>query len=224
MFSSTAYYTLIGSLPTLPPHFEDAERVPISRIQLNDRLRMLEPRDARVIDEMAEFLIWERQPLERTDQDVIDHAEQFLETVDNRFAIELIHYVLQVRTIVAGLRLRRRGLGPPPAKLPVAQHIARHWEHPDFRLGNEFRWIASLDSVLNSETPFRFEKITLDIIWQHAKRLSEQYFFTFEAVVLYLIRWEVVYRWTRRDAKTGRKKFQELVDEAMGEYAMMFQS
>ena len=49
---STTYYTLVGSLPALPRHFEDAERVPISVLQLQERLKMLQPHDAEVIEEM----------------------------------------------------------------------------------------------------------------------------------------------------------------------------
>ena len=45
-----------------------------------------------------------------------------------------------------------------------------------------------------------------------------------EAVVLYLIRWEIVFRWTSRDAAAGQEKFERLVAEAMGQYASMFQS
>jgi hypothetical protein len=54
--------------------------------------------------------------------------------------------------------------------------------------------------------------------------MADQYQFSFEAVLLYLIRWEIVYRWTRRDAAVGQEKFERLVNEAMGEYANMFES
>ena len=58
MARSTTYYTLIGSLPALPWHFEEAERVPISRLSLMERLKMLQPHDAHVIEEMTDFLAW----------------------------------------------------------------------------------------------------------------------------------------------------------------------
>ena len=51
------YYTLIGSLPALPSHFASTERLPISLLQLRERLKMLEetrcaghPRDERFLD------------------------------------------------------------------------------------------------------------------------------------------------------------------------------
>lgn len=219
---STTYYTLIGSLPALPRHFEEAERVPISRLKLEERLKMLEPHDARVIEDMGDFLAWERQPLERTDEDVLRHYDQFMLTVDNRFARDLIRHAMTIRTIIAGLRCRRLGLGPPLGIAPVAARIARHWNHPDFHLGTQLPWIGEVDAQLNGDSPFDLERKKLDIIWRHAKWLADQYHFTFEAVVMYLIRWEVVYRWTRRDAAVGQEKFARLVTEAMGEYASMF--
>ena len=62
----------------------------------------------------------------------------------------------------------------------------------------------------------------LDIAWKYTKQLADQFHFTFEAVVLYLIRWEVVYRWTQRSSTAGQEKFEQLASEAMGEYANMF--
>ena len=207
---------------TLERHFEEAERVPISRLKLEERLKMLQPTDASVIEEMGDFLVWERQPLERTDEDVVRHYDQFMETVVNRFARDLITQAMTVRSIIAGLRCRRLKLDPPHGVAPIAAHIARNWNHPDFRLGMRFPWIAEVDAKLNGDSPFDLERKKLDIAWLHVKRLSDQHHFTFEAVVLYLIRWELVYRWTQRDAKTGLEKFERLASESMGEFANMF--
>ncbi len=219
---TTKYYTLVGSLPALPLHFEDAERLPISQLQLDERLKMLEPHDAEVIEEISEFLVWERQPLERTDEEVLRRYDQFMETVDNRFAQELIRQAMIIRTVIAGLRCRRLGLEPPRGIAPVAAQIARQWNHPDFRLGTRLPWIGEVDAQLNSDSPFDVERQKLDIVWRQAKQMADQYHFTFEAVVLYLIRWETLYRWLHRDAVVGQEKFELLVAEAMGEYTDMF--
>ena len=114
MIRVTQYYTLIGSLPALPPHFEQAERVPISWPQLSERLKMLQPRDAEVLDELSDFLTWERQPLERTDQQVVDRFNHFAELVENRFARQL---------------LRQNGVViPPPVKDLDESHAT--FDHP----------------------------------------------------------------------------------------------
>ena len=219
---SNTYYTLIGSLPALPRHFEQTDRAPISQMRLTERLKMLEPRDAEVIDEMAAFLAWERQTLELTDQEVMQKYDQFMEMIDSQFARELIRRAMINRTIITGLRCRRLHLDPPLGVAPVAGQIARNWNHPDFRLGNRFPWIAEFDALLNGNSPFELERRILEIGWRHVSRLSHQYHYTFEAVVLYLIRWEIVYRWTKRNAEKGQRKFDQLVTEGMGEYAEMF--
>jgi hypothetical protein len=222
MANSTNYYTLIGSLPALPRHFEQAERVPISTLKLSERLKMLEPEDAKVVEELSDFLAWERQSLERTDQDVLRRYDQFKETLQNGFAWELIQHVIAVRSIIAGLRCRRLQLDPPVGHTSIQAQIARNWVHPDFRLGMRFPWIDEVEAMLRGDTPFDVEYKKLEIGWQYAKRLSERFHFTFEAVLLYLIRLDIVDRWTRRNADTGQEKFEQLVTNAMGQYANMF--
>lgn len=222
MARRTTYYTLIGSLPALPRHFEQAERVPISRRSLSERLRMLEPHDAEVVEEMTDFLAWERQPLERTDNEVVRRFDQFMRTVDDRFAQQLIRHAVTVRSLIAALRCRRLNLDPPATIEPIATRITRHWTHPEFRLGYEYPWIGEVDAQLNRGDIIDLERTVLNIAWRYTKQLSEQFQFTFEAAVLYLIRWEVVYRWTQRNAAAGQEKFESLVSEAMGEYAEMF--
>ena len=222
MARSTTYYTLIGSLPALPRHFEEAERVPISLLSLKERLKMLQPHDAEVVEEMTDFLAWERQPLERTDEDMVSRFNQFMATVDNRFAQQLIRRAVNVRSLVAALRCRRLNLDPPGGVDPIARRIAQGWSHPDFRLGYEYPWIAAVDAQLKSGEPHDLERTILDIAWKYTKQLADQFHFTFEAVVLYLIRWEVVYRWTKRSSTAGQEKFELLASEAMGEYANMF--
>ncbi len=219
---SNQYYTLIGSLPALPRHFAQAERVPISPRQLDQRLRMLSPEDAQVVESLRDFLIWERQPLERTDDDVVLHYARVTKTVPNEFARALMHRAISVRTIVAGLRCRRLGLDAPPGDTSVATQIQRNWNHPDFRLGHHFPWIVDVDRTLNSSTPYEVERQRLEIAWKFESSMANQYFFSFEAVLLYLVRWEVVFRWTQRDSEAGRTKFEQLVTESMGEYAAIY--
>ena len=218
----TNYYTLIGSLPALPRSFEEAERVPISRLKLNERLKMLEPHDAAVVESICDFLVWERQPLERTDAEIMRHYEKFMDEVDNRFARELIGDTMTMRTVLAGLRCRRLQLEPPVGVAPIAAQIARNWNHPNFRLAAQFPWIAEVEKQLNGASPFDLERMRIEFAWRRVKRLAEEHLFTFEAVVLYLMRWELVYRWTQRSAEVGQKRFEQLVTDAMGDFAHMF--
>ena len=57
MVSGNKYYMLIGSLPALPRHFEDTEKVPISRLGLDERMKMLDTDAAEMLEQMAVFLV-----------------------------------------------------------------------------------------------------------------------------------------------------------------------
>ena len=142
MVISNKYYMLIGSLPALPTHFEDAERLPISRLGLDDRMRMLDTDAAELLQQMADFLAWDRQPLDRTDEDVCRHYDEFMRNVQNRFARRWIDDAMTLRTIVSALRRRRLGMDAPPGVGWLAENIARHWTHPDFRLATKLPWIS----------------------------------------------------------------------------------
>ena len=222
MVSGAKYYTLIGSLPALPRSFEQADRAPLSPIQLGERLSMLEPHDAEVVERMEGFLVWERQPLERTDSDVLHKYDQFMSQVESRFARDLIREAMAMRTILAGLRCRRMGREPPLGVEPLASQVSRNWNHPDFRLAGRFPWISEVEQQLNGPEPFEVERMKLRIAWRHVSRLAGVYHFEFEAVLLYLFRWEIIYRWTQRNAEAGREKLELLISQAMGPYANLF--
>lgn len=219
----TAYYTLLSSLPALPPNFETAERVPISDTRLEDRLKMLSEDDMRVIQQAADFLAWDRQPLDRTDEEVCDTYDRIMSDVSNPLLADVIAMRMNVRTIISGLRRRRLEQGPPPGVGSIAKHIEQHWKQPDFRLGKRFPWVTEADRILNGDTPVELETLLLRITWQEYRRRADHYQFTFEAVILYLCRLAVIYRWTQRDSAKGQEKFDQLVTEALGEYADLYE-
>ena len=72
-----AYYTLVASLPHLP-HFERAERLPISEKRLRERLRMLEADDIEVVRRGVEFLAWRDHPTERTDAEMVSRYHHLM--------------------------------------------------------------------------------------------------------------------------------------------------
>jgi hypothetical protein len=222
MPSSNQYYTLIGSLPALPTHFADVERVPISSLRLDERLKMLRPEDTQTIENLTDFLAWDRQPLEKSDEAVCRHYEAFMAHEKNPMARNVIEQAMTIRTIVAALRRRQRGLEPSSSNGPWMEHIRRNWKHADFRLGQRFPWIREAEARLGEQPPSQADRALLEIVWKIAKRLSDEYQFTFEAVILYLVRWELVNRWTSRDAAKGREQFETLVRDAMAQYADMF--
>jgi hypothetical protein len=54
------------------------------------------------------------------------------------------------------------------------------------------------------------------------EKRAEDYYFSFEAVVLYIARWDIMRRWQQLQAERGREIFETLVTEALGEYANIY--
>ena len=62
----------------------------------------------------------------------------------------------------------------------------------------------------------------LQATWAYLKRRSDDYYFSFEAVVLYVARWSIIRQWQDLDAERGRPIFEALVTEALGEHANIY--
>ena len=222
MIRSNDYYMLVASLPAMPRSFE-VERVPINRIRLEDRLGMLELEDARVVGQVQDFLLWDRQPRDRTDDEVIVRYDRLMREIDNPLVRHVVSFRMDVRTIVSAIRRRRLSLPPPSGVGQWVNRIAKNWSRPDFNLGHVNPWVIELDRLLGGD-PLEDERRLLDVTWTHWSRLADRYHFSFEAVVLYLARWEIIDRWTRLDPAAGAQRFDGLVTEALGEHADIFGS
>jgi len=222
MRRSNRYYFLVASLPAMPRHF-DVDRVPITQPRLEKRLEMLQPEDAEVVEKLRAFLLWDRQPPDRTDEEVISHYDRLMSTTANRLARHIVSFQMDVRTILSGLRRRRRGQPPPPGVGQWVDHIRKNWDHPQFKLQWEHPWIAEIDPLLDTTDCLRVERIKLSAVWDHWTKLAAHYFFSFEAVLLYLARWEIIRRWTSHDAALGRERFEQLVTESLDEYANLYE-
>jgi hypothetical protein len=220
LWPSRNYYMLMVSLPNLPSWFQ-VERVPISRTRLQDRLRMLHPQDAAVLEQVIDFLAWDRQPLDRTDDDFIAHYYKLMAHVENPLVRRLIDDRINVRTIVSALRLRRRRREPPRGVGDCVASIRRYWQHPTFNLQGRFSWIESMAKLLADEQSLAGDELLLSVIWRRWSELAQHYTFSFEAVILYLARWEIIDRWTTRDPAAGQQRFEHLLAETIGEHATL---
>ena len=216
------YYTLIASLPALPKSFE-VDRVPITQPRLEQRLQMLKPKDAEVVAILEAFLLWDRQRLHRTDEKVVHYYRDLLSRVANPLARQIVDFRMDIRTIMSGLQRRRRALSPPPGVGQWVDHIRRNWEHPDFKLGWEHPWIAEVNRLLGATECLSIERTLMKVAWNRWNREAERHDpFSFEALLLYLARWEMINRWVNMDATIGRNRFDELVTEALDEYVDLY--
>lgn len=220
--ASRSYYTLVASLPPLPAHF-DVERVPIARPRLEERLRMLEASDYAVVDQWDHFVRWDQQVLDRTDEDVAVKYQQLAKDITNSTLWKMIVYRIDVRTVVAAVRRRRDGLPAPTGVGQWVEHIRRNYQHPEFQLQERFGWIGKFAASLDAGDALAAQSLLFDANYQRWSRMSQRYTFSFEAVLLYLARWEIIDRWTSRDPQAGQERFHTIITETLGEYAYLFQ-
>ena len=221
--SPDSYYMLISSLPALPPRFE-VDRLPITLERLQARLRMLEPEDADEIRRMLDILAWSRQVVEVTDAAVVKRYSDLMGVVTNSLVREVVGVGIDVRMIVAALRRRRHGQGAPVVGLGQwFGHIRRHFNQPDFGLGYVFPWLLPFDQLLAHEDVLTLYRRMLGETWAYVRKRMQDYdSFSFEAVVLYIARWDIVRHWQQLQADRGRVVFGALLTEAMGEYAKLY--
>jgi hypothetical protein len=218
---SNIYYMLVASLPHMPRYFE-VERVPINRIRLEERLRMLRPEDAAVVKQVQDFLLWDRQSRDQSDEEVMRRYDVLMATVTNSLARHLVSFRMDVRTIMSALRRRRRGLPPPAGVGQWLEHIRRHWTVPHFNLERQHSWVGEAERLLDRGEPLEVERLLLDATWREWARLANHYHFSFETILLYLARWEIVDRWVRLDWELGREKFEKLVTEALDAHGHLY--
>lgn len=219
--ASRSYYTLVASLPPLPPDF-DVDRVPITRSQLDERLQMLAEDDLAVVNQWRDYVTWDQQALDSTDDQVAQKYQALKRSIVNSTLWKMIEYRLDVRTIVAAVRRRRVGLAAPAGVGQWTEHIRRNYQHPEFQLQERFNWIGKFTSLLEADDALAAQRLLFATNYQYWSRLNQQYTFSFEAVLLYLARWEIIDRWTSRDLRAGQERFHSILTETLGEYAHLF--
>ncbi|MEE8297174.1 MAG: DUF2764 family protein [Hyphomicrobium sp.] len=221
------YITLIASLPPLQ-FFDRAERLPINEIRLRQRLTMLQPADRRVVERTADFLAWQRQPVERTDTQVVALFQGMTDLAASYpVLMQAIESRMNSRTIMAALRRRQRGASAPTADEPWGvgpwvAHIERNWDDPTFRLSGIFRWVEPARQHLIAGETLALERLLMQQIWHQVDRIAHANMFSFEAVVAYLFKWDILQRWLSYNRAPAQTRFEALVTEVIGEHEQLF--
>ena len=215
---------LVASLPYHGPLF-GARQTPLSRIRLNQRLNLLDPADRDLLDRITDLLDWMRHGIGRSDTDILANARYLLPRIADPTLKELVTRRLELRSLVAALRSRRRGEGPPARDVAWGfgrwmQQIRINWNEPGFRLGHACPKVLELQRLLENGAILGFERLLLGMIWRDLEHLSEEHSFDFEAVVIYTLRWDLVYRWTGYDGEAAVRHFDELTGQALSGVAL----
>jgi hypothetical protein len=146
-----------------------------------------------------------------------------LQALENPLAREVLSGAMDARMIMVALRRRRHGLGPPEIGIGAyTQYIRRHFNQPDLGLGHLFPRINEYQQLLEQGDVLNLNRRLLQATWMYLKRRADDYYFSFEAVVLYVARWSLLQQWQDLDAERGRPIFEALVTEALGGHANIY--
>jgi len=222
----SGYFTLMASLPHLP-RFDRARHLPINRERLDARLAWLRPDDTRTVSQAEQFLEWQRQPLDRTDAQVVARHSALTTHLGQPALRSMIEFRFGLRMLMAALRRRQMGLSVPPRHEiwgagPWVQHIERNWTDPDFRLAAQCPWLPQARALLERGETLPLEHLLMGVVWDHLGEIGRGHYFDFDAVLVYLFRWEILDRWLRYQAAAAATRIDRLVGEAFGEHGRLF--
>ena len=104
------YVMLISGLPS-PEAIFVAKQPPLSRLKLDQRLRVLTPEDAETLERVENALQWDRLPISLSEEEIVHRGRQALAEMENEVVQQIMRDRLELRTCVAALRRRNRGEG-----------------------------------------------------------------------------------------------------------------
>ncbi len=227
MSDPNAYIMLISSLPS-PEALFLAKRPPLSRLKLERRLRVLAPEDARALELTEQVLHWGEIPLDRTDEEIVRRAKKAMREIDDETVRLILRDRLEIRTCLVALRRRLRG-EPAPARGTLwgygrwTGHIARNWTEATFRLDRVFPWLREADTLLKEGDSLTLQRMVLEQAWKSATRRKRNHLYDFAAVVVYVVKWNIVDRWGRYDGEAAVERFERLTEAALGDHANVFE-
>ena len=225
MSDPDAYIMLISSLPN-PEALFRTKQPPLSRLKLDQRLRVLTPEDAETLRLVEYALHWRQIPMGTTEEEMIKRGRDALDKIDNDTVRLLVSDRLEIRTCVAALRRRARGEGPPASDARWGfgrwvGHIGRNWTEPAFRLDSVFPWLREADRLMKQDDPMALERLLLEQSYKRLQRRAGQHVFDFEAVVIYVMKWSIFDRWGRYNSEAASRRFEDLTQAGLGDYATL---
>lgn len=222
MHSETGYTMLMTSLPHLGTLFEARYSI-ISRIKLERRLSMLSSEDAETLKLIENVLWWSNFEETKDDASFVVYARRVMAQMTDPVLYSIVSHRIELRTLVAALRRRHQGR-PVPLEGEKwgagrwVKVIERNWHEPDFGVQRTFPWVLEAQRLLDEKNTVALERLLLEEVWKDLGRKSQGHGFDFIAVVIYVLRWDVMERWTHYHDEVALERFSGLIDAAIGDH------
>ena len=220
------YYTLVASLPLLP-HFEEAQWLPLSRKQLDQRLAMLTPEHALQLRLSEELIKWQRQPITRTTEQVAINYRRIMPQIVEPALRDIVEYRLAQRSALVALRRRHLKMPVPASDEvwgvgPWLQLMTNNWDRADLGLTHLLPWLEEAAALLESGSALELERLLMNSVWTRLGRIAERAPFGLEPVIAFVFRWDMLQRWRTYNAEQAKVRFQKLVAEVTREQQQLF--
>ncbi len=212
------YYDLIASLPWLP-HFERADRVPITALRLTQRLQLLAPAHRDQLTRAWGLVGWRPEHVLATSDAafVAGYAAMAASPLEPTLR-DYLAFRMDQQTLLAALRRKQQGNDLPDDRSTWGtgswmRFVRAHWNEPHFQLAPLFSWLPQASDLLEAGDARGLERLLMDVAWRWLGRCAEQNMFGFQAVFSYVFQWDILQAWLVCDAQLGKVRFQELIDK-----------
>ncbi|MBY5935032.1 hypothetical protein KUV51_18655 [Tateyamaria omphalii] len=217
MSDPDAYVALVVSLPSSERLFV-AKRPPLSRLRLQRRLSALSEDDARTLARIEGLLSWSAYDRGSDLHTLVSRAKVLMADLPQRTLRRIVDERMELRTAMAALRMRQGGAGAPEGAWGYGvwtSHIAANWREPAFGLDRSMPWLRRAGQLLETGDPLALQRHLLDVTFRQLQRHAGRHHFDFEAVVIYVLKWNIFDRWAKADSVAAAQRFTELSEEAL---------
>jgi hypothetical protein len=223
---ATRYTLLLSSLPYLPPPLSRQRFIPPSRIQIDKALALLDEADSLRMQRLNEVLHWSHLPIDLDDDTLVRRAAELMATIESDFLRQILLERLVIRTFVMALRRRELERPPMPGTRwgigPYLGHILTNWHDPAFGMGHLFGWLHEASRLLRAGDSLALDRLIMMENWRCLDRVEERHEFGFDAVALYVMRWDLLDHLERQQPAAAVSRFESMVNEALSGHELVF--
>jgi hypothetical protein len=221
------YVTLLSSLPVHGALFSE-KKTPLSRISLNQRLKQLQPEHQAILKNIEETFNWDKLPLSLTNTLFITTHKKLKLPLSEDVQV-LLDDKINLRTVIGALRYRHyrssesdresdresngkaKSLSGNWTNSRLKSRIENHWSEPTFKLETVYPWLQEALDLIKQERILALEKLILKSAWELIDSHQDYQPFSFKSVIIYVLKWNIVDRWTRYDSYTAIQRYQHII-------------
>lgn len=136
-------------------------------------------------------------------------------TFQHQFLIDWFTFEMNVTNVLIGLNCREFDKDPEEELIgdnTVTESISKS-SAKDFGLGSVLDYIGQVINIADKDNLLAREKSLDQFRWEQLDELTRFRYFSIEVVLAYTIKLQMIYRWMHLDEATGRKLFEQLIDE-----------